>query len=476
VTSAAPTPPSARSFTVRYLTLFGGEAVSKLCVMAAFAYLAHVLTPGEYGTVELALSITLFFVLSVESGMGLYGASQLAAAPARLSTLVPQVMVLRLLLGAPLFALLLAVAWRFAPAFLGILSVNGLAVLLTPFLVQWVFQGLRQMQWVAAGSALRNLTFVALVLLLVGPGADIRLAAVAEVGGITALAVFNLVVLRTRIHASLDWRGSVAGARQLFSRIWFMGFGDLTWACIWYGPAVVLRWMDLPDEVAWITASVRVVVALHTFVWLYFFNLLPNLSKELATGVDAWRRLVSRSLGAALWPALLIAVAGSLGAPVVMPLVFGSGYAAAILPAQIAVWMIPITWYSGHFRFSLIAAGRQRNEVVISAISAVAGVAGALVLGRTHGGVGAAAALAGAGVLNALLATLAASRLIGAVGVGANAIPVVVVTIVSLAIGFATTSAAGALAGAAAGCVVFAVAAVRYNNELVRTLGGLVTR
>ncbi len=471
MTSPAP-PPAASSFAVRYLTLFGGEAVSKVCVMAAFAYLAHVLTPGEYGTVELALSITLFFVLGVESGMGLYGASVLAADPGRLSTLVPQVMLLRLLIGAPLFGLLLAGAWWFAPAFVGILTINGVAVLLTPFLVQWVFQGLRQMQWVAAGAALRNMTFVVLVLVLVRRGSDIRLAAAAEVSGIAALALFNLVVLRTQIQTTLDWRGAFAGARDLFSRVWFMGFGDLTWACIWYGPAVVLRWMGLPNEVAWITASVRVVVGLHTFVWLFFFNLLPNLSKELATGVEAWRSLVKRSLGTVLWPALLIAVAGTLGAPVVMPLVFGPEYAAAIRPAQIAVWMIPIAWYSGHFRFSLIAAGRQRNEVTISALSALAGVSGALLLGQAYGGVGAAIALVAAGLVNAVLATSASSRLIGPVHMGADAGPVAAVTIVSLGIGFATTAAAGALAGALAGCALFSVAAVRYNKDLVRRVRG----
>ena len=72
-----------RSFVTRYLMLFGGETFSKLCVMAAFVYLARVLTPHDYGIIELALSVTVFFVLGVESGMGLYGARVVAARPER---------------------------------------------------------------------------------------------------------------------------------------------------------------------------------------------------------------------------------------------------------------------------------------------------------------------------------------------------------------------------------------------------------
>ena len=34
------------------------------------------------------------------------------------------------------------------------------------------------------------------------------------------------------------------------------------------------------------------VMALHAFVFLYFFNMVPNLSKELHEGLEGWRGLV----------------------------------------------------------------------------------------------------------------------------------------------------------------------------------------
>ena len=61
---------SRRSFLVRYLTLFGGEAVSKICVLGAFAYLARTLGPRNFGISEFSLSVTVFFVLGTELGLG----------------------------------------------------------------------------------------------------------------------------------------------------------------------------------------------------------------------------------------------------------------------------------------------------------------------------------------------------------------------------------------------------------------------
>jgi O-antigen/teichoic acid export membrane protein len=457
-----------RSFAIRYLTLFGGEAFSKLCVIAAFAYLARVLSPRQYGVVELALSVTVFFVLGVESGMGLYGARVVAADPARIPRLVPQVMLLRVVLGIPAFVLILAVAAHYRAAGLGILAINGLAVLLTPLLTGWVFQGLRQMQWVASGSALRNFMFVALVLALIRPDSDIRLVAVAEVGAIAALALFNTYFLHWKLHVRFAtddlWRGTV----RLFNDVWYMGLSDFTWACLWYSPGIIVGWMGLAatEHVAWIAASVRIVMSLHTFVWLYFFNLLPNLSKEWSVSPDNWRDLMQRSLTTSMWPACLIAIGGTLIAPLLLPLVYGPAYSAAVRPFQVVIWMIPVAWFSGHFRFSLIAAGHQRWEFVVSAATAVVTVAAAFTYVRTYGSTGAAAALLTGGVVNAVLAHIAMTRYVGGVAILSRMRPVLVTTAGSLAAGIAAAIVLGPLAGATAGCLLYLAVAARQDNEL----------
>ncbi len=440
--------------------------------MAAFAYLARVLDPASYGIIEQALAITVFFVLGVESGMGLYGARVVAAEPERVPQLVPQVMLLRAVLGVPAFGVILALAAHYQLAGLGILAINGIAVLVTPFLTQWVFQGLRQMHWVVGGAVARNFTFVALVFALVRPGSDIRYVAVAEVCGILVLALVNAYFLHGRLRVRLDVSGLAAGARRLFGDVWFMGLSDLMWACLWYSPALAVGWVGAgsTEQVAWVGAALRLVLAVQVFVFLYFFNLLPNLAAELAVGLDGWRNLMTRSIATSLWPACLIALGGTLFAPVLIPAVYGAAYQAAVLPFQIAIWMIPVAWFNGHFRFSLIAAGQQWSEFLVSTATAAVTVLGAVFLSRHYGSAGAACSLLLGGATNTVLAAVASHRGIGFTPILSTAGPALLSTALGLLVGGGITAVAGVWPGTVAGCLLFVIIAARQDNELVRSI------
>ena len=459
-----------RSFAVRYVTLFGGEVTSKVAVLLAFAYLARVLGPRDFGVIELALSTTLLVVLAAEMGLGSYGARLIETSPDRAARLVPRAGLLRLVLAVPAYLVMVALSAAYGTDGGGILVVYGLVVLLTPFNTQWVFQGLRQMQWVAAGSLLRYGTFAVLVLLLVRPGTDPRIVAAAEVAGAVALALFNSTVLGWVLGIRADWLGALRGAFKLLREAWFLGASDLAWMAMWLSPAIVIGWIDpsRPEQVAWIAAAVRIVIALHTFVWLYFFNLLPNLSRELHTGHDAWRVLVQRSVSLSMWPACFLAAGGTLFAPVLLTSVFGEAYDQAVVPFQIVIWMIPVTWLSGHFRYSLIAGGRQDLDFAASASAAVTTVVLAVILGRTHGAPGVAAALLAAGLVNAGVAGSAMLRAIGTIRLGA-ATPALVTCAASILIGVAGAWVIGRFAAATLACALYAlVAASRWDRESLR--------
>jgi O-antigen/teichoic acid export membrane protein len=432
--------------------------------------MARVLGPHDFGIIELALSVTVFFVLGAETGLGSYGARIVETTPSRAPQLVPRVMILRAMLGVPAYLLILALSARYGMAGVGILAIYGLIVLLTPFFTQWVFQGLRQMQWIAFGSALRYGTFSALVFLLVRPGADTRLVALAEVSGALVLAIFNTVLLVRVLRIRLDWRGAWRGAIDLFRDAWFLGASDLAWAAMWYSPTIMIGWMAIarPEHVAWIAASVRIVIALHAFVWLYFFNMVPNLSRELHHGVDSWRDLVHRSMSVSLWPPCLVALGGTLLAPIIVRTVYGAQYDDAVLPFQIAIWMIPVAWMSGHFRFSLIANGQQHLEFGASVAGALSTILLSFVGIWLRGAPGAAAALLLGGVINGLVAGVAAWRAIGPVRLGAAAAPVIT-CLGALVTGWVVTDFTTQLVGGIVACVLYAaVAAARWDLTRLR--------
>jgi PST family polysaccharide transporter len=448
------------SFVIRYLTLFGGEGFSKLCAFGAFAYLARTLGPRDFGVVELALSVTVFFVLGAESGLGSYGARLIERSPHLASQLIPQVALLRMMLGLPAYAVILLISKSLGMPGLGILALYGALVLLTPFFTQWVYQGLRQMQWVAATSALRYGLFALLVVLMIRPGTDTRLVAAAELAGALVVVAFNAIIIFRVLKMRLDWTGVLSGAKGLWKQAWFLGASDLAWAAMWYSPSVVTGWI-VPDriyEVAWMAAAVRIVMAVHTFVFLYFFNLIPNLSKEIHEGLPGWRDLMHRSMSTSMWAACLIALGGTFFAPLIVTTTYGSRYASAVLPFQIAIWMIPIAWFSGHFRFSMIASGHQRLEFLASAAGGFVTVIGSYIGFRLAATPGAAAALILGGLVNTVVAGAASSRAIGSVRLRSAGAPILTCA-AAAALGALVTVVSDPILGAITAVVFYAVRA-----------------
>ena len=58
-----------------------------------------------------------------------------------------------------------------------------------------------------------------------------------------------------------------------------IGLTELAWAFMWYFCTVLLGLIFSDATLGWFGASPRALMALHSFVWLYFFNVLPSISR-----------------------------------------------------------------------------------------------------------------------------------------------------------------------------------------------------
>ncbi len=58
-----------------------------------------------------------------------------------------------------------------------------------------------------------------------------------------------------------------------------IGMTEMAWAFTWYFSTVILGLIYAKELLGWFGASHRLLMALHTFVFLYFFNLLPSISR-----------------------------------------------------------------------------------------------------------------------------------------------------------------------------------------------------
>jgi len=392
-----------RRLALNFIFLAVGEFVAKLITFATFSYLARTLLADGYGNIEFSLAVMVFFTLPADLGLGAYGAREIAKNRSCAAQLFRDITGMRLLLALCSFAALLvfiAVIHKTTEQKL-LLTIYGVSLLAGPFLLQWFFQAHDLMHWVALASIVRQAVFAATVFLLVRAETPLAYVGSAECVSVTAVAIFSLVVTRGRMAFPLaaPQLRFTALKRHLWQAM-PIGLTELAWAFMFYFATVVLGLLFADESLGWFGASHRILMALHTFVWLYFFNLLPSLSRCVSAPAEKLRELINRSMRVAGWTSVLGAFSLSILAREILTLVYGPAFAGASRCFAILAWLLPIAMMSGHHRYTLIAYGYQTRLLWCTGGSAVMSVLLGLVLVPLWGATGAALALLGANLLH----------------------------------------------------------------------------
>ena len=369
---------AARRLLRNLVSLSTGEAISRLIGFTAFALLARRLDPHDYGAVEFAVALALFFAMLVDFGLETIGARRIARDRKEVNQLAAEIPAARLLMAFLAIPLMDAVpivtgqpehtvhlVWLFS---LGLLAV--------PWFQRWLFQGLNMMDWVSIGQVIRSAVFCLGVLIFVRGPADLLTVGKVEIMAAAAAAVFYLAV-QHKLVAPLRLHFSLKAMRRLYRESAFVGLSQIVWASNQYWSTILVAVLATAVELSLFGVAQRIVFAAVAFSWVYHFNLFPPLSRSLAESPRAFDSLVRASFRSISWLGIMISLAGVLFADVVIRVVFGEAFEAAAIPLAILVWAIPVTLLSGHARIALIAGGYQSSVFM----SQLAGVVMTVVVG-----------------------------------------------------------------------------------------------
>jgi PST family polysaccharide transporter len=354
-----------------FLSLAGAEVISKIVTFAAFAYLARVAGPDGFGYLEFA-GATLFCAwILVEQGLGSYGAREIAKAPQRTAELVVEIAFARLLFAVIAYAAIIAFALSSNHALIvtRLILIYGASLLFGPLLLQWVFQGHDRMRVVAAAQVIRQTAFAIIVFIFVREAGRIWPAAVAEVAGAASAAIY-LVWMYQRQFGVKRLRLSVTP--RLFREGVVIGLSQMFWVARIFGATLILGFIAPAGEIGYFAGALRILVALHAFVWLYCFNLLPSMSRSWREDREAFVALINRSMRVVAHLAAATGLAWVAVAPLAMTSFYGSAFAPGAETLQWMAGVCVVAALSGHYRYGLIAAGRQNVEAAAAALGAVA--------------------------------------------------------------------------------------------------------
>jgi O-antigen/teichoic acid export membrane protein len=388
-----------------------GEGVAKLAGFVAFAYLARTLPPERYGAVELAAAITMLFFLVVDFGFAPVGARELARDGTQVRWLAAAIPTLRLGL-----ALASVAGIAVASLFLDqpeetrtLVRVFALSLLMAPWILNWLFQGLGRMLVVAAAQALRMAAFALLVFVVVSPVAPLWHAGAAELAAATILALYYLA-MQASIAGTPQLSADVPRLVRLLRDAAPIGVSRILWATSQYAGTVILAAFAPASEVAWYGAAHRLATALGAFVQLYHFNLFPTLVEAAGDSLARLRELLEPLVRAAGWLAAFGGLVGVMfGAPL-CALLYGAPFAQSGEPFAVLVWTLSASLVGAHARNVLLALGQQRAELAANAAGAAITLAASVALVPRFGGLGAGAALVAGTLATWLAAHALASR------------------------------------------------------------------
>jgi len=387
-------PEALRRLAHDYAWIAGGELLSKGMAFAAFALLARVLAPEAYGALELAVAVAMVGLLIVDFGLGPTAARIMTREPGRAEAMTGSVPAIRSVLA--LVALIAALAS--GPALSNsedgraLITLYAGALLFAPWLLDWLFQGLDRVAWVAPAQLLRMTVFLLGVALFVdGPEQLLRVGWI-EIAGFAALAAYY--VLAARAHDQRPaLRPDAPSVRELIREAAPVGAGQLLWVLNQYLPTFAIAWWLGGNELAYFGAAHRVVFGLGSFVFLYFFTLYPSLVRATSERRDEFVPLTTLSLRATAWLGCAGAIAGTLLAEPLSLLAFGREFGPTAPLLALLVWALPIHLLSGHARFALIAAGEPGAHLRAQAFGVAVTLVACALLVPSHGATGAAAAL-----------------------------------------------------------------------------------
>jgi len=157
---------TARRITKNFTSLLLSNVLSQVLILWAVVQLARVLGPEHFGKYIFAQVIALYFLYLADFGLQTLGTREVARQRETGSApLIGRILLVRLGLAAAVYLLLLSAVWTvpMTEEVRELISLFGLIVFPAALLLEWVFQGMEEMEYVGIGRIARGFVYALLI-------------------------------------------------------------------------------------------------------------------------------------------------------------------------------------------------------------------------------------------------------------------------------------------------------------------------
>ncbi len=372
------------------IALLAGDLGSRLLGFAVTIYLARVLSPEGFGLLGIGTAVLGHLTLVASPGIALLETRNVAAsdgiAPRRAGGVLTVRVILAVLICTLAWGIIMLVPDRGETGSVILLYVASLLPMAVS--LDWFFQGREQMGPVSLSRLTAMLVYGAIVVLAVHAGEDVVYAPAAFLIGNWGAALVLLSLYGARFGRL--WAGwQPALWWKIFRENLPVGSGMFLGQLTVNLPPLAIGVLVTTAAVGQFSAAAKVAFGFLILDRLFNTLFLPMLSRHFSQGRSAAERLLGVSVKGVVQVMSLVSVAGVLLAPLFLGVLFGEQYADAVPLLQLLMPYVFLTVVNSVFVCAVLAAGRTREYLLVTARSGVVLAVAVLILTYLFGTPGA---------------------------------------------------------------------------------------
>ncbi|MCD4785143.1 MAG: flippase [Candidatus Eremiobacteraeota bacterium] len=342
-----------------FLTL--GEILYRVAAVIFSVYLARTLGPSLFGTINWVAAIVAYLSIFINFGFNTLGVRMISTDPGKNKSLPGKIISIRL--GLWLIGSLILTAF----AFFGtrdftirwLIVLYCIATLPYSLFLEWWFQGIEKMEYIAIGKVLSGIVSTSLVILLVKGPEQILLVPWAQFAGNGILA-FSMMITAIIIYKNMKLSFKKSDVISLLKKA--APFTGIIIALQLFLNADIILIGIMKDK-----TQVGYYNAAYKFVWLFvfiggfffqaIFPLIPQYYKE---NREKLKMLLKKTGKIMLLLGIPISLCMTIIAKPLILLVFGEEYAPSIPILQVLIWNVLLIFVNNVYAWGLLGTGGEK--------------------------------------------------------------------------------------------------------------------
>ena len=356
-------------------SLTSAETAKRLLGFFTLVYLGRVLDKNGFGIIGFATAFVSYFILVVNFGFSTYGTMEIAKDISKISKFVNNIFSIRILLA--IFLSLILILYLFfsehSTVTKYVILITGLNLFTNAFALNWIFQAVEKMQYIAIRQVLSGLLGLIGVVIFVHSENDLLIAA-SILTLSTLLGNIWFIPIYQKMFSKIKFEFSFPFWKELFRESFPLAFASIMIGIYYNLDMVMLGYMKPESDVGIYNAAYKVFLLGIIPFQLIFSAFFPQLSRVGLRANEEFKITIKNYAKFVLGSGIVSGIFLLSFSERIILLVFGGSYLAAALPLSILAMNVIVVSLNVFLGNPMMAWGKLREYAIAIAFGAISNI------------------------------------------------------------------------------------------------------